>query len=369
MKPLDHLSALDGLRGVAILVVLVHNLRLIKQPIDGDLISLAWVKVGDLGWIGVQLFFVLSGFLITRILLNTLSASNYYSGFYARRALRIMPLYYATLIVWLIVLPALSLVAPHDSSHDGYLWVFLSNWVQPLHPSGSGLAHFWSLAVEEQFYLIWPLAIRWAAGKRGTAAGALWLCGAVALASLAFRVAMLATGWPTEAVYEFTVCRMDALAMGGAVAAAMALPNLRDWLTLRAKWVDCGALAVFLMGAGVSRLYRQTGEVPQTAGYSLLALAFALLVLSIALGRSHPVLRNGFLRAAGKYSYALYVFHYPFKMVSDTWIWPNGLGIPVVVADALRILIASAVVSVLAMLSYRFLEQPILRQKHRFEAV
>jgi peptidoglycan/LPS O-acetylase OafA/YrhL len=363
-KPLQHLPALDGLRGIAILVVMVHNLRRITEPFPGDALSLAWVKLADMGWIGVQLFFVLSGFLITRILLNTQPAQNYFSGFYARRALRIFPLYYGTLIVWLVLLPALGFNVARQSAYDIYWWVFLSNWIAPFHQLGNGLGHFWSLAVEEQFYLLWPLAV-W----RLSARGLLRLCGVLSILSLVSRAGLLWAGAPSETVYEFTICRMDALAMGGAVAAAMAIPALRDWLAARARWMMLAASAVFLVGAGVTKLYRQTGFVAQTAGYSLLAAAFAIWVLAIALDAGPAWLRTPFLRIAGKYSYALYVFHFPLDMVWRSIAKTKGYGATSVAGDVVQAALLGAITLVLAMMSYRLIESPALRFKHRFEPV
>lgn len=359
---LRHLPALDGLRGLAILLVLPHNLRRVFEPFDG--MSRLWVQLTDRGWIGVQLFFVLSGFLITRILLNTQTATNYYSGFYARRALRIMPLYYATLIFWLWILPWLGYGVAHDTSYDVYIWLFLSNWVQPFHPTGSGLAHFWSLAVEEQFYLFWPLALR-----RLSAAGVLRLCLVVAAASLALRVAMFATGWPTEAVYEFTPCRMDALALGGAVAAVLGMPDLVAGLAQRQSWVRWSPALLFLAGAAASRGYRQTGVLAQTLGYSLLAAAVAAWILSLALqplAREHQWPRARFLRLAGKYSYGMYVIHFLIGPAWDRVLQAAGWK-PNAVADVAQVAAASAVVFLLALLSYHCLELPFLRWKSRFE--
>jgi peptidoglycan/LPS O-acetylase OafA/YrhL len=360
-KPLQHLPALDGLRGVAILMVMVHNLRRITEPLPGDPLSLAWVKLADMGWIGVQLFFVLSGFLITRILLNTQEAANYFRGFYARRALRIFPLYYGTLLVWLLLLPALGLSVARRSSYDLYWWVFLSNWVAPFHQLGNGLGHFWSLAVEEQFYLLWPLAV-W----RLSARGVLWLCGVLSVLSLASRIVLLAQGAPTEAVYEFTICRMDALAMGGAVAAALAIPTLHEWLAARLRWMTLLAGITFVAGAAVSKLYRLSGFSAQTAGYSLLALAFAIWVLAIALGAGSAGLRSPFLRMAGKYSYALYVFHFPLDMTWRSFAGTKGATISVW-GDLIQVLALSLLTLVLAMASYFLVESPILRLKSRFE--
>lgn len=346
------------MRGLAILLVLPHNLRQIHDASSGA--ALLWVQLADRGWIGVQLFFVLSGFLITRILLSAQTAANYYSGFYARRALRIMPLYYATLLLWLVILPWFGWAVRHDTQYDIWLWVFLSNWVQPFHPSGSGLAHFWSLAVEEQFYLFWPLALR-----RLTPRGVWRLCGLVAMASLVLRAAMLATGWPTEAVYEFTPCRMDALALGGAVAAVLEMPELMARI---APWVRWSPALLFVAGAVVSRGYRQTGVLAQTWGYTLLAAAVAAWILSIAVasGREHSWLRSRVMRLAGKYSYGLYVIHF---LIGPAWLRVLAAAgwHPSAVADVLQVLAASTVVFLLAWLCYHGLEHPFLCMKSRFE--
>ena len=152
-----HLSGLDGLRGLAIALVLVHSLTMFVHPVSagGQLYHAALA----FGWSGVQLFFVLSGFLITGILLDTRPTPHYFRNFYIRRALRIFPLYYVTLAVAFIVLPALDRmpqVYAGDYPHQAFLWLYLSNW---RHDIGGGFSHYWSLALEEQFYLVWPLVV------------------------------------------------------------------------------------------------------------------------------------------------------------------------------------------------------------------
>ena len=353
-----HVPELDGLRGVAVAVVVVHNLRRIIEP-QGDTASLLWVQLLDRGWIGVQLFFVLSGFLITRILLRSRAAENYYSGFFARRALRILPLYYAALLLWLVVLPAIGWEFPHDKSTDAYLWVFLSNWVQPFH-TGGALIHFWSLAVEEQFYLVWPLAIR--------RLRALPFCLAVAALSLAIRLAMVVSGVLSEAVYEWTVCRMDALALGAAVAAWAEEPPQLAKLLSRAflRW---SPWIVLLAGALCSRGYRQNGALAQTAGYSLLALGFGLWILSILAERDWPAnawLRWPWLRSLGKYSYGIYVIHLPFRVAAEALL--NTLGLPKTLAvDVGYVAVTSLVVYGLAVACYHGYESRFLQLKSRFE--
>src|ERR1043165_244152 len=142
--------ALDGLRGVAILLVIfLHNFR--------------FSNYFFFGWLGVDLFFVLSGFLITDILLSTSGSKNFLRHFYVRRFLRIFPIYFLTIIFCLFILPSLSNTVQIDYyvHNQIWLWTFTQNWLYIFKPPAGTpiLLHFWSLAVEEQFYIIWPIII------------------------------------------------------------------------------------------------------------------------------------------------------------------------------------------------------------------
>src|ERR1035437_5812327 len=156
-----NIRALDGIRGVAIILVMLHHFEHLIPPCN---IAIRFMKLMlSYGWVGVDLFFALSGFLITGILLDTRKANNYFSAFYARRVLRIFPLYYSVLIVilgaaavWSHRPHVLPLVADQKLSFL-YLTNWLVLWKGEWGPNIVG--HFWSLAVEEQFYLIWPLCV------------------------------------------------------------------------------------------------------------------------------------------------------------------------------------------------------------------
>src|SRR4029077_5645891 len=169
-----HIPALDGIRGLAILLVIPHNTNLMLETAFHGPAYL--VKEFLLfGWAGVQLFFVLSGFLISGALLDTQNSPRYYRSFYARRVLRILPLYYGALVVTFLVLTPLRLAPAetlHSQQHQIWLWTFLSNWTDPQGLVVVGFAHFWSLAVEERFYLLWAMAL-----ARLRAAGVLQVCG------------------------------------------------------------------------------------------------------------------------------------------------------------------------------------------------
>ena len=151
---------LDAIRGVAILLVFwFHGFESFAPAAGLPIWERAFLTSGKLGWIGVNLFFVLSGFLITGILLDSARTSNYYSRFYYRRALRILPAYYLVLAM-LIVLDHSSLMPRHTSlAFAGLSFVYLSN-VTPLLGVPMQYGPLWSLAVEEHFYIAWPTAIR-----------------------------------------------------------------------------------------------------------------------------------------------------------------------------------------------------------------
>ena len=319
-KAREHIPALDGLRGVAILLVIPHNADVFSN-------SAPWLwpmaLLAHAGWIGVQLFFVLSGFLITRNLLASRGDSHYLRSFYARRALRIFPLYFLTLFVGLVLLPQLltySRGALVSHQHQVWLWTFTSNWTQPFGADVSGFSHFWSLAVEEQFYLVWPFVVLLVAGKR-----LLWTCGALVLIALLFRAFMQKSGAAPDMIYMFTVCRMDALAMGAAMAVVSLSAPAMQWITGHSRTVLAVAFGVLLAVAVYSHSYSAFDPHTLVLGQTLLAAAFALLVVSA--GSIPPgtfghafrrLLEMGWLRRVGRYSFAMYVFHLPLTNAFGT---------------------------------------------------
>jgi len=365
--PSRHIPALDGLRGIAILLVVVHNTPYF--PADPSGLSWLTVVVRNAGWIGVQLFFVLSGFLITRQLLDSQRSGNYYRVFFARRMLRIFPLYYAALLIGVVLFP---LVFP--AATDGgasrrdqiWLWVFLFNWAHPFGVADFGFGHFWSLAVEEQFYLIWPFVVR----KRDPRALAK-LCSWVALAALVIRVVMRASGASPQMVYEFTVGRMDALVIGAIVAALLGIPSVSARARVLAPWlIPIGCLLV-LIGALLTQGYTRDSAATQTFGLSILAVFFASILLASVIGhgswnrRLQAALSVPLLRSVGKYSYGMYVIHYPIILGMEKLV-PRFQAV-----FGQRYIFPLMSVSILlsyaaAFLSYHALEKHFLRLKRWF---
>jgi peptidoglycan/LPS O-acetylase OafA/YrhL len=370
-----HLPSLDGLRGLAIAMVVVHNAAAL-QTTAPNLFLKGVLAFHGVGWIGVQLFFVLSGFLITGILLDTKGAPRFYSAFYARRALRIFPLYYGLLFAWLVIFP---LVAPHAAELVGgprkyqvWYWTYLSNWAHPYGREIGGLPHFWSLAVEEQFYFVWPLCV---ALLRPRSLGRLALF--MMFAALVFRIVLTAAHAHPNAAYMFTFARMDALAMGAWMA--LVARDRGVFAALRPRLQPAAivtTIALIVIALGTKGFHFESGIV-QTIGYSLLALLSGVVVLLAAAstgeggGRLTRVLEGRSLAVLGKYSYGLYVFHVPILALlrhRAEWTINHGPTLQRMMALVTFVGTVSVLSMAAAIASYELVEKRCLALKRYFVA-
>jgi peptidoglycan/LPS O-acetylase OafA/YrhL len=362
-----HLPALDLVRGLAIALVLVHNISWTEARVT--LPEKLWSGFVELGWVGVQLFFVLSGFLITGILADDRGRPRPLRSFYIRRVLRIFPLYYGFLIFYCLGLAPFfpELRAPFDRVI--WYWVYLSNWTD-ITPGRwlPGLGHFWSLAVEEQFYLVWPWLVI-GLGERALVRA----CLAIVAGGLITRIVLVAAGVPPSSVYSWTITRADALVIGALAALAVRSPPWRA-LLLRA-WRPAGFALLVVLGAlaaathGISRV----NPLMQTVGYSVIALLSALLVVKAALappaGDPRVPRWKAFAAYLGKRSYAIYVVHLPLKLaLAHFWArrlqaasaqWP-------IATDVALVLVLSAASIAVAQVTWVALERPFLALKDRF---
>jgi peptidoglycan/LPS O-acetylase OafA/YrhL len=367
----SHTPALDGLRGIAILLVMLHHFTIL-QPSTAFEASFANTVL--IGWCGVDLFFVLSGFLITGILIDARGSERYFSSFYARRTLRIFPLYYLVTFLALVVLPAFpywyDLLAGAGAPQAQLpYWLYFSNFAiaareRFLH---GVLDISWSLAIEEQFYLLWPAVVLLCPPR---ALGA--LCALIMLAAPLARTAALANGVDPVAVYVLPFFRADALATGALLA----------WLARRAPLARFSAVAAgvgVLAAAGLAAVSWRDGATwwwgtaMRHVGYSLLALTGgAMLVAALGNAQEHwwpRALSAGWLRAFGKYSYALYLFHLPvMRVVREFVMAPEQFGSvgSVLGGQFVFYLAATVPAFALAWVSWRVLERPILRAKALF---
>jgi peptidoglycan/LPS O-acetylase OafA/YrhL len=306
-----HMPVLDGLRGLAIALVVAHNAG-DAQPTPPTRLHKTLYLLHREGWVGVHLFFVLSGFLITGILLENkerASIGDYFRSFYLRRTLRIFPLYYATLIAAFVLLPLVSSLAPTLPSVQAWYWAYLSNWREPWGPSVSYFPHFWSLAVEEQFYLVWPLVVL-LLSRRALAS----TCAAIAVVAMLVRFALVRHHAPMFAPYELTVARMDALVLGAAAALATRTPAIMARITPHlGRALAAFGLSIVVMAPFSDGFFRDAPPV-QTVGHLLVALFFTALILVCVTGevrgtRLARAIAHPALQWLGKYSYAIYVFH------------------------------------------------------------
>jgi peptidoglycan/LPS O-acetylase OafA/YrhL len=362
-----HIKSLDGLRGLAFLLIFFHHYALTTHATQMCVKVVAYLSDG--GWVGVDLFFVLSGFLITGILLDTRGLPRYFTNFYARRTLRIFPLYYTVLGVLFVLTPWL-----HLQWHLGHLaYVFYAgNIAYGLRPSlatvqpAVSFLHLWSLAVEEQFYLLWPLVVL-AAARGGRLAR---VCYGLSLGALVLRVCLLL--WlPRIEAYEWCYAElpthMDGLLYGG-LAALWVRTLPMEQVLRRARRVlpwAIGVLALVVVAGGID-----FHSVAMTlAGYPALAAAFACVVL-LALKPGSPVNRFGNLtplRFIGRYSYGMYVYHLLF-WPGLAWIqgWLQLRLHSVVLGGVCFVLLMLGGTMVMAIASYELYEKQWLRLKSRF---
>ena len=350
----NHIAPLDGLRAIAILlVILVHAgaYFLLNQTPQ---ISI-WNDIVANGRSGVDLFFVLSGFLITGILLDTRERKDYFPRFYWRRALRIWPLYYAFLFAALIVHPR-----PFTQLGFAPFALYYRNFLGPDHATDIYFGQYWSLCIEEQFYLVWPLILYfWPRRWR------LWLAAALMLLALGLRVLLLHRGMDGYVIYRLPFCRMDSLAAGAAIAMMLRQGiDRRQMRTIFRVSIALALLGQYYVGRSGSA---QNGDRFITVGITAYALFYGGVVglCVVAERQNHPLrlLSSRFFRAIATRSYAMNLFHLVPLYVSVVLLYRWGYA-PQHKWSGLLAVVWIAVVSYgMAWLSWRYFEAPILRLK------
>lgn len=371
----EHIPTLDGLRGMAILMVLIAHFNgeaILKEfyPLMGPVLT----KVALSGLHGVDLFFVLSGFLITRILIDTKESPKYFLNFYARRFLRIFPLYYGVLFLIFGILPLIvtfDLAASELSSKQWWLWAYLSNFPGSNMQWDSSnifkLGHFWSLAVEEHFYIVWPVVILFCGLSRLKKISILLVC-------VSFSIGLISAFLDNPSLWLInwsTVNHIGGLALGSLCA-----------LTLHEKgnfkgivpWAKIGLLVfgfLFLLLAFIPRQYflwiviRTKIIVSSFLFVSLLILAVEALPNSL-IGR---FLTNRIMTRFGQVSYGLYVYHGILRPLFDQ-IFPRETLIALLHSPALGI-VAYFVLAIgssflISLFSWHLYEKQFLKLKKYF---
>lgn len=337
MGRLGHQPALDGLRGVAIILVMLFH----AQPFHGR-------GLGGGGAFGVDLFFVLSGFLITTLLLERSEPTLW--PFYRRRALRLLPAVVAFVVAFVAFYAITAPDQVEDATTNGWLALsYVGNWFDRgrILPE---VTHLWSLAVEEQFYIVWPIvlsgAIRYRIRPRHRIAAIIVTVIAVGV----WRAVLFEAG--DVAAYFRTDARVDALLIGGVVA--IIRPTLRRFTAPAASTIGTAAMVAFLAVALSS-----IGPWVYYGGFTLVAVLAAVIVVAALDDRwaLRPLLTSKVLTVIGRVSYSLYLWHFPiFTVVHRHVSGAGGLVLAMVLSTA-----ATA-------LSYRYVEQPFMRWKTRLDA-
>lgn len=363
-----HVPALDAVRGMSMLMVAVYHMTFIHPT---NAFESGFVFVTQSLWVSVDIFFALSSFLITGILLDSVDKRGYFKNFWARRSLRVFPLYFAIVIFSLVILPHLD--HPKMSNFgrikgdEWYYWVYLQN----IPIAWGGFRHAildvtWTLAIEEQFYLVWPVVILLVPRTRLPV-----LFGALFVLSLAVRLTILGAGIHTVAAYVTTLARLEPLIAGAAVALF-----IREYKgTIKLNQIARGLM---LFGYGICILVMIVHGQSDWDDRLILGIptalvgigAAGLVLLGYSGGTGSRFLNSRILQSSGKYSYAMYLFHLPVRglvrdliMPIDRWSsYPGGQ----LTAQLLFYALSLGLTYFLAAVCFHTFEQQFLRLKRYF---
>ncbi len=343
---MKRLPALDALRGIAILIVLIHHYvpEQFKPP---------------LFWSGVDLFFVLSGFLITDILLKNVNAENYYLTFYVRRAARILPLYWLLLLAFLLVMKLEPGMLGSSFSKHLPFWSYITFTQNFLYSARNfwrdpWLDVTWSLALEEQFYIFLSISVRNLNRKY--------------LASLSIFLILLApvlrfyTDSPLVS-YQLPLHRADSLVIGVVIAILWQSQSAQAFIHAHKKYF-LWALPVFF--AGIAYLFKTEAGIGLPIPHFFLAFFYAdLLILGLVRSPEKPGIffGNKALVWLGLRSYGIYLLHKPIRLVFATLIAESSISLDPVVS----MLFVCVLLCAVAELSYRLVEKPIMNWGHQFK--
>lgn len=289
--------------------------------------------MGRLGWMGVDLFFVLSGFLISRILLTQRGQPNYFKNFYARRALRIFPIYYAYLFIYYFAVIKLGLLVSDASrtteAIEVFPWLLFYGTNIFIALKGTfivaSLNQLWTLSIEEHFYLIWP----WIISKLNLRKLVFTCVGFIFLA-VTTRCILLLNNVSGFTIHTFTLCRIDDFAIGALGSILLKNDSYLGFIRKNLNLFFYSLLGLLVAGSFILQTVEAGNPWVQSIGYTILGFFFLGLILKVVTAKLESNLRFLFqakwLRSLGKYSYALYIFQMPILVAVKRLLPGSALG-------------------------------------------
>ena len=352
-----HYPALDGLRGFAILFVLFYH-------------NFNFIPFSEYGWIGVDLFFVLSGFLITEILLKTRGQKKFLRNFYTRRILRIFPLYYLVLSLFFILAPYFSSLQEQYNyyhSNQAMMWAYLQNWFFIFYPTPAismPFQHFWSLSIEEHYYLLWPFVILVCKNLQKLK----WILYIMLACYILFRFFV----WLYYGINDFSfnlqhLTRMDGLCIGSLIAV---WKFNGEKLGNRIFRLSIILISIHLLVILLAKMLFKNLPHFNILGFTSISALFGIVIIYAIENKNAGIkilLENRFVRYIGKISYGLYIFHYTVLVLFRIYLTDSAITIgPIQLSRIIVIGIGSIVVTVIvSILSYHFFERKFLVLKDR----
>jgi len=350
----NYYPGIDGLRGLAVILVLIYH-------------NFFYLKITWYGQFGVDLFFAISGFLITEILLKSISSEKYFTSFYGRRLMRIFPIYYLCLALIFFILPdqlLLDATLKTSKADQWWFWTYLQNWFYAIHGVLVGTApitHFWTLAVEEQFYLLWPPIIFLVRDLKKL----LVICIAILITINAIRFFTWLYFMENIDQFSFTLTRCDGILTGSALAVLKQTGQFKKSILLKIAFVILILLnGIYLL---IGTVFDLRPNYLNIAGFTSISI-FCTWVLYLTISNSRTILKKILLiyplKFFGKYSYGIYVFHFPVMFLLhptfEKWLWPLfGSRIP----ETLLLIFIEVIIAVIV---YHLYEKHFLKLKKFF---
>jgi peptidoglycan/LPS O-acetylase OafA/YrhL len=344
-----YIKPLDGVRAIAALMVLIFHCFQITTYHSST--GLFLQKIGFLGQTGVSLFFVLSGFLITRILIQQKEDPHFIANFFIRRALRIFPLYFLYLCLMYFIVPTIENKPIPDFSQQWYYWFYLQDFAITFRWPSIGPKHFWSLAIEEHFYLMWPFIVLFNKTK-----GIVITISIFIITSAITRMLLVSNGFET---YFFTFARLDEISLGCLLAILEHKGTLLKWqskqITALLILITCTAGFLWFQFSSLAN------PIIQVIKYQFISATYFLAVWWVLIAPQQSwvsrILSSGFFVFTGTISYGIYVYQAIAIEITKSLEIQN---------NALLFLCVAMICYAIAIVSYFVFEKPILNLKSKF---